>query len=63
MIHRVVLAFLVLGLVACGDDGVGPEDVAGTYTLESLDGEGLPAGFGTPGLEIEAGRSRVARIR
>ena len=55
MIRRVVLAFLAFGLVACGDDGLGPEDVAGTYTLQSLDGEELPAGFGIPGLEISAG--------
>jgi len=42
MVCRVFLAFLVLGLVACGDDIVGPEDIAGTYTLQSIDGQTLP---------------------
>ena len=42
MIRRVFLAFLVFGLVACGDDGVGPEDIVGTYVLQSIDGEALP---------------------
>ncbi len=54
MIRRVFLAFLVFGVTGCSDS-IGPEDIAGTYTLLSVDGEGLPAGFGTPGLEIEAG--------
>ena len=39
---RIILAFLAFGLVACGDDGMGPEDVAGTYTLETIDGNPLP---------------------
>ena len=43
MVRRVFLAFLVFGLVACGDDSTGLEDIAGTYTLQSIDGEGLPA--------------------
>ena len=42
MIRRVFLAFLVFGLVACADDGVGPEDIVGTYVLQSIDGEALP---------------------
>ena len=42
MIRRVFLAFLVFALVACGDDGVGPEDIVGTYVLQSIDGEALP---------------------
>ena len=42
MVRRVFLAFLVLGLVACGDDVIGPEDIAGTYTLQSIDGQTLP---------------------
>ena len=42
MVRRVFLAFLVLGLVACGDDVMGPEDIAGTYTLQSIDGHTLP---------------------
>jgi hypothetical protein len=28
--------------VACGDDVIGPEDIAGTYTLQSIDGHPLP---------------------
>ncbi len=44
MVRRIFLAVLVLiGLVACGDDSVSPADVAGTYTLVSVDGGGLPA--------------------
>ena len=42
MVRRVLLAFLVFGLVACGDDVVGPEDIAGTYTLQTVDGEPSP---------------------
>jgi len=42
MIPRALLAFLVFALVACGDDGTGPESVVGTYTLQTADGEGLP---------------------
>ena len=37
MVCRVFLAFLVLGLLACGDDVIGPEDIAGTYMLQSID--------------------------
>ncbi len=43
MIRRVFLAFWVFALVACGDDGTGLEDIAGTYTLQTVDGGGLPA--------------------
>ena len=42
MIRRVFLAFLVFGLVACGDDGIRPEDIAGTYTLQTVNGEPFP---------------------
>ena len=47
MIRRVLLGFLVFGLVACGDDGTGDdgtgvEDIVGTYVLRSIDGEELP---------------------
>ena len=59
MIRRVFLAFLVFGLVACGDDGTGLEDIAGTYTLQTVDGGGLPAVLEETGttflLEITAG--------
>ena len=40
MIRTVFLAFLILGSTAC--NGIGPEDVAGTYTLRSVNGEPLP---------------------
>ena len=43
MIRRVFLAFLVFGVTACGDDGTGLQGITGTYTLQSIDGEGLPA--------------------
>ncbi len=37
MIRRVFLAFLVFGLVACGDDGVSPEvTIIGTWEFESI---------------------------
>lgn len=37
MIHRVVLALLVFGLVACGDDGVSPEvTIIGTWEFVSI---------------------------
>ena len=49
MVRRVFLAFLVLGLVACGDDVIGPEDIAGTYTLQSVNGQSLPWGPGSRG--------------
>ena len=43
MIRRSLLAMSVLGLVTCGgDDATGPESVAGTYTLQSIDGQTLP---------------------
>ena len=41
MVHRVFLALLVVGLLACGD-AVGLEDIAGTYTMQTVDGDGLP---------------------
>jgi hypothetical protein len=42
MIHGLLLGFLLCGLAACGDDPMGPEDVAGTYTLLTVDGDGAP---------------------
>jgi hypothetical protein len=53
MVRRVFLAFLVLGLVACGDDVLGPEDIAGTYTLQSINGQSLP--WAEAGVEVTAG--------
>ncbi len=44
MIRRVFLAFLVFGLVACGDDGVSPENpIIGTWEFESIMGDGVTA--------------------
>ncbi len=42
MIRRVFLAFLVFGLVACGDSPTEPEDVPGTYHLQTVNGRSLP---------------------
>ena len=39
MVRKVFWAFLVFGLVACGDDGIGPEDIVGTYTSQTVNGE------------------------
>ena len=54
MLRVVFLAFLGFGLVACGDDGIGPEDIVGTYGLQSIDGEGLPAVFSEIGATVLA---------
>ena len=48
MLRRVLLAVLVLGLVACGDDVTAPtpltlgERIAGTYYLQSYNRHGVP---------------------
>lgn len=58
MVRRVFLAFLVSGLVACGDDSTGLEEIAGTYTLRSIGGEELPAVVDEVGIvlaEVTAG--------
>ena len=54
MVRRIFLALLVLGLVACGDDVIGPEDIAGTYTLQSVNGQSLPWVL-EAGIEVTAG--------
>ena len=64
MVRSVLVAFLVFGLGACGDDIVSPADVAGTYTLLSVDGEGLPATLGETEitgslLEVTAGSATL----
>ncbi|MEE8147605.1 MAG: hypothetical protein V3T24_08380, partial [Longimicrobiales bacterium] len=44
MIRRVFLAFLVFGLVACGDDGISPEHpIIGTWEFESIMGGDVTA--------------------
>ena len=47
MARRVFLAFLVFGLVACGDDSTGLEDILGTYTLQTINEEELGFSFQT----------------
>ena len=47
MIRRVFLAFLVFGLVACGDGIVTLEDIVGTYTLQTVNGEEYGFAFQT----------------
>jgi hypothetical protein len=62
MVRRVFLAFLVVGLVGCGDDSVGPADVAGTYILLSVNGGALPVAIGEGTdflLEITAGSTTL----
>ena len=39
MVRRVFLAFLVFGLVACGDNGMEPDSILGTYKSQTLNGE------------------------
>ena len=42
MIRRVFLVFLLFGLVACGDNGVSPEDaIIGTWKFHSITGGSL----------------------
>ncbi len=58
MVRRVFLAFLVFGLVACGDDSTGLEEIVGTYILQSIGGEELPAVVNEVGIvlaEVTAG--------
>lgn len=63
MIPRAFLTLLFFGLVACGDDATGLDDIAGTYTLQTVDGEGLPAVLEEVGtiflLEITAGSTTL----
>ena len=39
MIRRASLAFLLFGLVACGDNGTEPDSILGTYTLQTVNDE------------------------
>ena len=41
MVRRVFPVFLVFAFAACGNS-IGPEEVPGTYTLQTVDGETLP---------------------
>ena len=38
-VRRIFLASSLFGLVACGDGVVGPEDIVGTYTAQTVNGE------------------------
>jgi hypothetical protein len=52
-------ALLLSGLLtACGDDSTGPSSIFGTYTLVSVNGEGLPW-EPEPGFELIAGWIRL----
>ena len=42
MIRRSLIPLLVLGIAACGDDGLSLEEIVGTYTLQTIDGEAIP---------------------
>ena len=42
MVGRVVLAFLVFGVTACGDSPTEPEDVPGTYHLQTVNDRFIP---------------------
>ena len=42
MIRRVLLALLVFGLVECGGSPTEPEDVPGTYNLQTVNERSLP---------------------
>ena len=52
MIRRVLLGFLVFGMVGCGVDVTDPGSVAGTYTLRTFDGEALPTVLGGAGARL-----------
>ena len=53
MIRRVFLAVLIFGVTACGGDGTGLENIAGLYTLETIDGDPLPV------LLVEVGDNKI----
>ncbi len=55
MIHRVILTFLVFGMVGCGVDVTDPGSVSGTYTLRSINGVALPVPTIHAGVNITAG--------
>ncbi len=58
MIRRVFLAVLIVGVTACGGDGTGLENVAGLYTLQTIDGAPLPwilLEVGANKIEVTAG--------
>ena len=54
----VLAAAVPLALAACGDDSTGPENVAGTYALQTVEGNTLPWRFfvvGDEWIELTAG--------
>ena len=59
---RFALIATAVLLSACGGDGLGPEDIAGTYRLITVAGESLPALLATDGVtsvELESGTVRL----
>ena len=51
---RYVLASLAMLLIACGGDkAVGPSTVSGTYTLQTVNGNKVPAAFYQDTLELD----------
>jgi hypothetical protein len=52
MTGRLFLVSLVVALVGCGGGPTGPDDVAGTYTLQSVDGGPLPWRIGDTASKI-----------
>lgn len=54
-VKMVAIAALGLGAAACGGDGVNdPPSIAGTYNLETIDGQAPPVVvFEEPGLKVE----------
>ena len=67
MIRRTLTTLLILGTAACGEDGLSLEDIVGTYTLQTIDGEALPwtapQTGGTSTLEITAGHVNLDALR
>ena len=50
--RRYVLASLAMLLIACGGDkAIGPESVSGSYTLQTVNGNKVPAAFYQDSLE------------
>jgi len=58
-LSAIVMSLAVIGATACGDDdnGLGPGDIEGTYSLRSAGGFNVPVTlpFGPPKFEIKSG--------
>ena len=58
LVGRAFLASLLIALVGCGEDILLPEEVAGTYVLQTINGDPLPWNIGSTAdkiLDIMAG--------